>query len=110
MMVKDVTGNEFNAASNAKANGGLATGIIGTTLGGLAFLGANGLGSILGSGMNNQCLVAEKQYYTDTIANMKDFFTYAQGVSDRICDLEQRVAVDETSIAKNFEFMAAQND
>lgn len=34
---------------------------------------------------------------------MKDFFNYAQGVSDRICALEQRVAVDETSIAKNFE-------
>ena len=32
------------------------------------------------------------------------------GISDRICALEQRVAVDETSIAKNFEFMSAQND
>ena len=31
------------------------------------------------------------------------------GISDRICALEQRVAVDETSIAKNFEFMSAQN-
>ena len=34
---------------------------------------------------------------------MKEFFNYAQGVSDRICALEQRVAIDETSIAKNFE-------
>ena len=108
MMVKDVSGNDFNAASNGKANAGLTTGIIGTTLGSLAFLGANGLGSVLGG--NNQCVVAEKEYYADTIANMKEFFTYAQGVSDRICDLEQRVAIDETSIAKNFEFMAAQND
>lgn len=108
MMVKDVSGNDFNAASNGKANAALTTGVIGTTLGSLAFLGANGLGSVLGG--NNQCVVAEKEYYTDTIANMKEFFTYAQGVSDRICDLEQRVAVDETSIAKNFEFMAAQNE
>lgn len=48
MMVKDVSGNDFNAASNGKANGALTTGIIGTTLGGLAFLGANGLGGLLG--------------------------------------------------------------
>lgn len=110
MMVKDISGNDFNAASNGKANGALTTGIIGTTLGGLAFLGANGLGGLLGTGTANQCIVTEKEYYTDTITNMKEMFAYAQGVSDRICDLEQRVAVDETSIAKNFEFMAAQND
>ena len=41
---------------------------------------------------------------------MKEFFAYAQGVSDRICNLEQRVAIDETAIAKNFEFMSTQND
>ena len=40
---------------------------------------------------------------------MKDLFAYENAVSQRICDLEQRVAIDETSIAKNFEFMEAQN-
>lgn len=54
-------------------------------------------------------MVTEKQYYEDTIANMKDLFAYQNTVSQRICDLEQRVAIDETSIAKNFEFMEAQN-
>lgn len=51
----------------------------------------------------------QRRYYEDTVSNQKDFFEYAQGVSQRICDLEQRVAVDETSIAKNFEFMANEN-
>lgn len=41
---------------------------------------------------------------------MKEFFAYAQGVSDRICSLEQRVAIDETAISKNFEYMGSQND
>lgn len=108
MMVKDTAGNEFNAASNGKANAGLTLGIIGT---GLAALGGglfnNGL---LGNNNLNECVVQEKQYYEDTIGNLKEFFTYAQGVSDRICNLEQRVAVDETSIAKNFDFMASQNE
>ena len=54
--------------------------------------------------------VGEQKYYEDTIANMKEFFAYAQGVSDRICNLEQRVAVDETAISKNFEYMGSQND
>ena len=54
-------------------------------------------------------MVTEKQYYEDTIANMKDLFAYQNTVSQRICDLEQRVAIDETSIAKNFELMEVQN-
>lgn len=56
---------------------------------------------------NTTC--AQRRYYEDSMCNQKDFFQYAQGVSQRICDLEQRVAVDETSIAKNFEFMANEN-
>lgn len=54
--------------------------------------------------------IQEQKYYEDTIANMKEFFAYAQGVSDRICNLEQRVAIDETAISKNFEYMGSQND
>lgn len=57
----------------------------------------------------NDQMCQQREYYKDSIDNQKDFFTYAQGVSQRICDLEQRVAVDETSIAKNFEFMANEN-
>lgn len=149
MMVKDTAGNDFNAASNGKANAGVALGVVGTTLGALSALGNlsencnNGTGLLGGLfGRSNDCgtvvpfpvaaPVTEHQYYEDTIANFrdfyidssakerryyedsiqnqKDFFSYAQGVSQRICDLEQRVAVDETSIAKNFEYMAAQND
>nr|DAT69570.1 MAG TPA: hypothetical protein [Caudoviricetes sp.]DAT69688.1 MAG TPA: hypothetical protein [Caudoviricetes sp.] len=109
MMVKDVSGNEFNAASNGKANAGLTLGIIGTGLAALS-------GGLLNGGLFNAANVSatapiqEQKYYEDTIANMKEFFAYAQGVSDRICNLEQRVAVDETAISKNFEYMGSQND
>lgn len=141
MMVKDTSGQEFNAATNSKANAGLTLGIIGTALGGLlAAGGGSGSGGSNGGGLLGGLLggsgggsttdfvpvpvpmpVSEHQYYEDTVSNLKgyfhdsmsnqkDFFSYAQGVSQRICDLEQRVAVDETSIAKNFEYMASQND
>lgn len=148
MMVKDTAGQEFNAASNGKANAGLALGIVGTALGGLLAARENNesnnggglLGGLFGGNSNTDTVipvpvaapVTEHQYYEDTIRNLKDyyadhmyrdrryfddsmqnqkdFFVYAQGVSDRICNLEQRVAVDEVSISKNFEFMASQND
>lgn len=110
MMVKDVSGAEFNAASNGKANAGLTTGIIGSALGVLNSGLLNGGTLFGGTNVNNQCVVTEKEYYNSKIADMKEFFAYAQGVSDRICNLEQRVAIDETAIAKNFEFMGAQND
>ena len=108
MMVKDVSGSEFNAASNGKANAALTLGIIGSSLAAL-----NG-GLLNGNGLfgNNAATapIQEQKYYEDTIANMKEFFAYAQGVSDRICSLEQRVAIDETAISKNFEYMGSQND
>lgn len=107
MMVKDMAGNEFNAASNGKANAGLTLGIIGTSLAALSGGLAN---NFLSGNSNNDCLVSERKYYEDTIGNLKEFFSYAQGVSDRICALEQRMAVDETSISKNFDFMTASND
>lgn len=110
MMVKDTAGSEFNAATNGKANLGVALGATGVGLGLLNGGLLNGAG-LLGTGtVANQCLVTEKEYYTSKIADLKEFFAYAQGVSDRICNLEQRVAIDETAIAKNFEFMGAQND
>lgn len=104
-----MNGNEFNAASNGKANAGLTLGIIGT---GLAALGGGLLNGGLFNATNTSATtpVGEQKYYEDTIANMKEFFAYAQGVSDRICNLEQRVAVDETAISKNFEYMGSQND
>ena len=46
MMIKDEHGEMHNVASNSKANAGLTTGIIGTALGGLSWLG--GLGNGLG--------------------------------------------------------------
>lgn len=71
--------------------------IVGT---GLAALGG-GLGNGMGlfNGGNTGCVMNEKQYYEDSIKNLKEFFVYAQGVSDRICALENRVSVDETAIA-----------
>lgn len=117
MMVKDTAGSEFNAATNGKANLGVALGAVGAGLG-LLNGGLGGLGFGLGgnaaqraiAGELYQTPLSEKEYYNRTICDMKEFFQYAQGVSDRICNLEQRVAIDETAIAKNFEFMSAQND
>lgn len=105
MMVKTTSGSDFNAAGR----GTTALSIIGTALGGLALAGENGVGGLLG----NKCespVVTERQFYETEIQNLKEGFNTTMGISDRICALEQRVAVDETSIAKNFEFMSAQND
>lgn len=110
MMVKDTAGSEFNAATNGKANLGVTLGAVGTGLGLLGSGLLNGTGLFNTNGVAGQCVVSEKEYYNSKIDDMKEFFVYAQGVSDRICNLEQRVAVDETAIAKNFEFMTAQND
>lgn len=103
------------------SNGG--NGGVGGLLGGLVGGGSNGGGSRSGGSVINNTDVfsipvpvptpmpiTEHQYYEDTIGQMGKFFDYAQGVGQRICDLEQRVAVDETSIAKNFEFMSSQNE
>jgi hypothetical protein len=125
MLVKDTAGNDVNVASSGKGNAALTLGIIGTALGAMA----GGLGGLGGSGTSvlgstNAAAVAqdvvaaefhptpvtEREYYHNTIDNMKEFFNYAQGVCSRICDLEQRVAVDETAISKNFEFMDSQNE
>lgn len=78
-------------ASNGKANAGLTTGIIGTTLGGLWALGAgNGNGGLLngilgGGGCNNQlsALMAENamlksENYSDKVAKE----VYMQSVAD----------------------------
>lgn len=85
--------------------------IIGT---GLAALGGGLFNGGLFSGVNSANVAAtaplpEQKYYENKICDMKEFFAYAQGVSDRICNLEQRVAVDETAISKNFDFMSAEN-
>lgn len=112
MMVKDTAGSEFNAATNGKANLGVALGSVGVGLGLMNSGLLNGTG-LLNTGVptaEKACLVTEKEYYNAKIADLKEFFVYAQGVSDRICNLEQRVAIDETAIAKNFEFMDAQNN
>lgn len=113
MMVKTTNGSDFNAAGR----GTTALGIVGTVLGGLAVAnGTNGcgtglLGNLLGGG-NTECspAVTERKFYETEIANIRENFANTMNMSDRICALEQRVAIDETSIAKNFEFMAAQND
>lgn len=77
-------------ASNAKANAGLTTGIIGTTLGGLWALGAgnggNGgvLGGLFGGGNNNLVagLMAENKMQFDHM------LAYLQILNLRIEDVE----------------------
>lgn len=85
---------------------------MGTVLGGLALAGENGgIGNILGNANGcNSPAVTERQFYETEIHNLKEGFNTTMGISDRICALEQRVAVDETSIAKNFDFMSSQNE
>lgn len=42
-------------------------------------------------------------FYNSEIANIREMYSNLMNTNSRICDLEQRVSVDETSIAKNFE-------
>lgn len=109
MMVKSTNGTDFNAAGR----GTTALSIIGTALGGLAVAGQNN--GLLGGLFNNvnaeySPYVTERKFYETEIANLKESFAQNKEINDRICALEQRVAVDETSISKNFDFMSAQND
>ena len=106
-------------ASNGKANAGLTTGIIGTTLGGLWALGAgNGNGGILngllgGGGCNNQlsALMAEnamlksenysdktsKEVYAQTLA---DNNALSQQVFNFVNPIAQTVAANQVEMAR----------
>jgi hypothetical protein len=109
-------------ASNGKANAGLTTGIIGTTLGGLWALGAgNGNGGILGgllggnncqmspvSALQSEVAMLRAEKYSDK--NTADVYSAVRGeykdllekwitpLSDEACRNRERIAVLETQV------------
>ncbi len=109
-------------ASNGKANAGLTTGIIGTTLGGLWALGAgNGNGGILGgllggnncqmspvSALQSEVAMLRAEKYSDrSVADVygairgeyKDLLEkWITPLSDEACRNRERIAVLETSV------------
>ncbi len=95
IMVKDVNGADVNVASNGKANAGLTLGIIGTALGAL---GGNAL-NILGNAGENACTVTEKQFYENELASRDREFANFQNLQLQICNLAQRVSINETANA-----------
>ena len=94
IMVKDVNGADVNVASNGKANAGLTLGIIGTALGAL---GGNAL-NLLGNS-DVACTVSERQFYETELANRDREFANFQNLQSQICDLAQRVSINETANA-----------
>lgn len=99
ILVKDVNGMDQSVASNGKANAGLTLGIIGTALGAL---GGNVLGGVLGTGVDTAgeaCVVSQKQFYETELANRDREFANYQSLYHQICDLAQRVSVNETANA-----------
>lgn len=114
IMVKDVNGTEQAVASNGKANAGLTLGIIGTALGAL---GSSVLGGIVGTEAANGCLVTEKQFYENELASRDREFANFQNLQLQICNLAQRVSINETANAyqnmlndKQFECVDKQMD
>ena len=99
IMVKDVNGADQAVASNGKANAGLTLGIIGTALGALG----NGVfGNALGAAPvtdGDACVVSQKQFYETELANRDREFANYQSLYHQICDLAQRVSVNETANA-----------
>lgn len=102
IMVKDVNGMDQAVASNSKANAGLTLGIIGTALSALG--GTNILGNALGTTpvadtTGAACVVSQKQFYETELANRDREFANYQSLYHQICDLAQRVSVNETANA-----------
>lgn len=79
--------DENNYASNSKANAALTTGIIGTSGFGLALL--NGLGGILGNGMNAPKPVCSEDHLINR---------YEAAQSARIAELETEVKLRDANI------------
>lgn len=79
--------DEHNYASNGKANAALTTGIIGTSGFGLALL--NGLGGILGNGMNTNRPMCNEEHVVNR---------YEAGQSARIAELETEVKLRDANI------------
>ena len=93
----DQQGHSHNVASNAKANAGLTTGIIGTSLAGLNILG--GLGNVLGmfGGKKPSCdphavdmsaedLYLERKQSQDRYDALKEFCSWRMDTTKQITD------------------------
>lgn len=77
---------------------------IGTIAGGLALLNQGGIGGIVGGGMNTAnagtpCMVTEREFYCTELNNRDREFANYNSLNEKICQLAQRVSVDETAIA-----------
>lgn len=96
-----------------------------TVLGGTALAGvlsgANGgnggspnggglLGGLFGGGNNNTCYVTEKEFYQNQLADTNIMYQNLMNTNSALCELSQRVASDEVSIAKNFEIAALNSE
>lgn len=103
------------------STGTTALGIVGTVLGGTALagvLGGNGgspnggglLGGLFGGGNNNTCYITEKEFYQNQLADTNIMYQNLMNTNSALCELSQRVASDEISIAKNFEIAALNSE
>lgn len=77
MMIKDEHGEMHNVASNSKANAGLTTGIIGTAIGGLSWLGG------LGNGWGRSGAVATAEADEISKLRMENAILHADNATDK---------------------------
>ena len=103
------------------STGTTALSIVGTVLGSTALAGVlggnngspNGNGGLLGGlfgGGGNNCYVTEKEFYQNQLADTNIMYQNLMNTNSALCELSQRVASDEVSIAKNFEIAALNSD
>lgn len=110
----DQSGKMHDVASNAKANAGLTTGIIGTALGGLLTVG--GLGGLLGMGKNggnqkdnctftNEDLFIERKQAQNYIGLTKEYYEgridNIQGLNSAFFESYKRNVNDAFMLYKN---------
>lgn len=103
------------------STGTTSLGIIGTVLGGTALAGIlsgdNGTGGnnggLLGGlfgGKGNTAYVTEKDFYQAQLFDTNRMYQNLMNTNSALCELSQRVASDEVSIAKNFEIAALNSE
>lgn len=87
-----------SVATNTKANTAL-----GIAIGAGVLAASNGtgglLGNIFGGGNNDVCLVTKDQYYQERIQDIQANNATTNMLKDSICNLAQRVSVNETANA-----------
>ena len=92
MMIKDEHGEMHNVASNSKANAGLTTGIIGTALSGLGWLGG------LGNGFGRSGAVATSEADEISKLRMENAILNADNATDKkLVDVYKDLASRDTA-------------